>query len=462
MNVDGTLGYRFLLYKCFKGGEMSSSISQDFKMGSLLKFAFPSMIMMMFMSLYAIVDGVFISRYVGSDALSASNIVFPVITIVIAVGVMLATGGSAVVARKMGEGNIIEARKDFTMLTILGFSFGVVVLVVGNIWIEPIVKLLGATPRLLSDCISYLSVLLYFTPLYMLQMLFQTFLVTAGRPNLGLGATIAGGVANIVLDYIFMGPMNLGVLGAAFATGIGQAIPAIIGFIYFFFCKEELYFVTPQFHKKVLKETCFNGSSEMVSNLATSVVTFLFNIIMLKMKGEEGVAAITIALYGQFLFNSLYMGYSMGVAPVISFNYGKKNQKLLKNVVKICFGFITLSSILILSLSLLTNQFVVEIFSQKGSKTYEIAVAGCFLFSFNYLFSGINIFSSSMFTALSNGKISAIISFMRTFVFLILSILLLPIFIGELGVWLSVPVAEFFTIFIAIGFILYNRKKYNY
>lgn len=441
---------------------MSSSISQDFKMGSLLKFAFPSMIMMMFMSLYAIVDGVFISRYVGSDALSASNIVFPVITIVIAVGVMLATGGSAVVARKMGEGNIIEARKDFTMLTILGFSFGVVVLVVGNIWIEPIVKLLGATPRLLSDCISYLSVLLYFTPLYMLQMLFQTFLVTAGRPNLGLGATIAGGVANIVLDYIFMGPMNLGVLGAAFATGIGQAIPAIIGFIYFFFCKEELYFVTPQFHKKVLKETCFNGSSEMVSNLATSVVTFLFNIIMLKMKGEEGVAAITIALYGQFLFNSLYMGYSMGVAPVISFNYGKKNQKLLKNIVKICFGFITLSSILILFLSLLTNQFVVEIFSQKGSKTYEIAVAGCFLFSFNYLFSGINIFSSSMFTALSNGKISAIISFMRTFVFLILSILLLPIFIGEPGVWLSVPVAEFFTIFIAIGFILCNRKKYNY
>lgn len=462
MNVDGTLGYRFLLYKDFKGGNMNHSISQDFKMMSLLKFALPSMVMMMFMSLYAIVDGVFISRYVGSDALSASNIIFPVITIVIAVGVMLSTGGSAVVARKMGEGKVKEARTNFTMLTLLGFLFGGFVLVLGNIWIVPIVKMLGATPRLLSDSISYLSVLLYFTPLYMLQILFQTFLVTAGRPNLGLGATLAGGIANIVLDYVFMGPMNLGVLGAALATGIGQAIPALIGILYFFFFREELYFVTPHFDKIVLKESCLNGSSEMVSNLATSVVTFLFNIIMLKMKGEEGVAAITIALYGQFLFNSLYMGYSMGVAPVISFNYGKKNKKLLKKVIKICVGFITVSSIIVLMISLATNQLVVEIFFPKESRTYEIAVAGCFLFSFNYLFSGINIFSSSMFTALSNGKISAIISFMRTFVFLILSILLLPIFMGESGVWLSVPVAEFLTIFIAIGFILSNRKKYNY
>lgn len=441
---------------------MSNSISQDFKMLSLLRFALPSMIMMMFMSLYSIVDGVFISRYVGSDALSASNIIFPVITIVIAVGIMLATGGSAVVARKMGEGNFKEARKDFTMLTLIGFVFGIVALVLGNLWIEPIVKLLGATPRLLSDSISYLSVLLYFAPMYMLQMIFQTFLVTAGRPQLGLWATLVGGIANIILDYVFMVPMNLGVLGAALATGIGQAIPAIVGCIYFSFFREELYFVIPKFRKSVLIETCFNGSSEMVSNLATSVITFLFNIIMLKMKGEEGVAAITIALYGQFLFNSLYMGYSMGVAPVISFNYGKKNYKLLKNVIRICLGFITISSMLILILSLMTNRFVVEIFSPKGSKTYEIAVAGCFLFSFNYLFSGVNIFSSSMFTALSNGRISAIISFMRTFVFLILSILLLPLFMGEPGVWISVPVAEFLTIFIAVGFIVCNRKKYHY
>lgn len=441
---------------------MSHSISQDFKMLSLLRFALPSMIMMMFMSLYSIVDGVFISRYVGSDALSASNIVFPVITIVIAFGIMLATGGSAVVARKMGEGKLQEARKDFTMLTLIGLLFGVLVLIIGNIWIEPIVTLLGATPRLLSDSISYLSILLYFTPMYMLQMLFQTFLVTAGRPNLGLGATLVGGISNIILDYIFMGTMQLGVLGAALATGIGQAIPAIVGCFYFFFFRDDLYFVVPHFDKKVLKEACLNGSSEMVSNLATSVVTFLFNIMMLKLRGEEGVAAITIALYGQFLFNSLYMGYSMGVAPVISFNYGKKNHKLLKNIIRICFGFITLSSVLILILSLISNRFVVEIFSPAGSKTYEIAVAGCFLFSFNYLFSGINIFSSSMFTALSNGKISAIISFMRTFIFLILSILLLPLVLGEPGVWLSVPIAEFLTIFIAVSFVGCNRRKYHY
>lgn len=441
---------------------MSNSISQDFKLFSLLKFALPSMIMMVFMSLYSIVDGVFISRYVGSDALSASNIIFPVITIIIAAGVMLATGGSAVVARKMGEGKSKEARSNFTMLTVISVLFGVTVLVVGNIWITPIVKVLGATPRLLSDSISYLSILLYFTPLYMLQMLFQTFFVTAGRPQLGLGATIVGGIANVVLDYVFMGPMELGVSGAALATGIGQAIPAVVGIFYFLINRNELYFVRPHFDGAVLKESCLNGSSEMVSNLATSVVTFLFNIIMLKLQGEEGVAAITIALYGQFLFNSLYMGYSMGVAPVISFNYGKKNVNLLKRIIKICLGFITVSSVTILIVSLLTNNFVVEIFSPKGSRTYEIAVAGCFLFSFNYLFSGINIFASAMFTALSNGKVSAIISFMRTFVFLILSILIMPVFIGEPGVWLSVPAAEFMTIFIAITFIIYNRKKYHY
>ncbi len=425
-----------------------NSINQDFKLFSLLRFALPSMIMMVFMSLYSIIDGVFISRFVGSDALSASNIIFPVITVIIAVGIMLATGGSAVVARKMGEGRFQEAKSDFTMLVLVGVGFGLVVLLIGNIWINPIVKVLGATPRLLEDSISYLSILLYFAPMYMMQMLFQTFFVTAGVPQLGLGATIAGGVANAVLDFVFMGPMQMGVIGAAIATGIGQTIPAIIGLLYFFINRNELYFVRPHFDGNVLKESCLNGSSEMVSNLATSVITFLFNIIMLKLRGEEGVAAITIALYGQFLFNSLYMGYSMGVAPVISFNYGRKNTTLMKRIIKICVGFIAVSSIVMVAISLMMNNLVVSIFSPKGSRTYEIAVAGCFLFSFNYLFSGINIFSSSMFTALSNGKISAIISFMRTFVFLILSILIMPIFIGEPGVWLSVPFAEFMTVFI--------------
>ncbi len=439
-----------------------NSINQDFKLFSLLRFALPSMIMMVFMSLYSIIDGVFISRFVGSDALSASNIIFPVITVIIAVGIMLATGGSAVVARKMGEGRFQEARSNFTMLVSVGVGFGLVVLLIGNIWINPIVKVLGATPRLLEDSISYLSILLYFAPMYMMQMLFQTFFVTAGVPQLGLGATIAGGVANAVLDFVFMGPMQMGVTGAAIATGIGQAIPAVIGLFYFFLNRKEVYFVRPHFDGKVLKESCMNGSSEMVSNLATSVITFLFNIIMLRLRGEEGVAAITIALYGQFMFNSLYMGYSMGVAPVISFNYGRKNTTLMKRIIKICVGFIAVSSIIMVAISLLMNNLVVSIFSPKGSRTYEIAVAGCFLFSFNYLFSGINIFSSSMFTALSNGKISAIISFMRTFVFLILSILIMPIFIGESGVWLSVPFAEFMTVFIAVSFLLSNRKKYHY
>ena len=441
---------------------MGYSISKDFKFSSLLYFAMPSVIMMIFSSLYAIVDGVFVSRYVGSDALSASNIVFPIITIIIAVAVMLGTGGSAVIARRMGEGKIDSARQGFTFIVMTGIVFGIVVMIVGLVWLKPIVILLGATERLLRDGMIYIGILLVFGPLYVLQLIFQVFFVTEGKPDLGLAVTVVGGISNVVFDYLFMGPMNMGIAGAAIATGIGQAIPAIAGLIYFSLHRKNLYFVKFKIDFGLLKESCFNGSSEMVSNLATSVVTFLFNIIMLKLRGEDGVAAITIALYGQFLFNSLYLGYSMGVAPVISFNYGRKNTRLLKRIVKICLIFMTVSSVSITALSLIGNDLVVGVFVPPGSHTFEIASNGCFLFAFNFLFSGINIFTSSMFTALSNGKISAMVSFLRTFVFLVLSILSMPYIIGEAGVWLSVPIAEAITSIVSISMIVKHKKMYNY
>ena len=441
---------------------MGYSISKNFKFSSLLYFAMPSVIMMIFSSLYAIVDGVFISRYVGSDALSASNIVFPIITIIIAVAVMLGTGGSAVIARRMGEGKIDTARQGFTFIVMTGIVFGIVVMIVGLVWLEPIVILLGATNRLLRDGMIYIGILLVFGPLYVLQLIFQVFFVTEGKPDLGLAVTVVGGIANVIFDYLFMGPMNMGIAGAALATGIGQAIPGIAGLIYFSLHRKNLYFVKFKIDFCLLKESCFNGSSEMVSNLATSVVTFLFNIIMLKLRGEDGVAAITIALYGQFLFNSLYLGYAMGVAPVISFNYGRKNTKLLKRIVKICLIFMTVSSVSITALSLIGNDLVVGVFVPQDSNTFEIASKGCFLFAFNFLFSGINIFTSSMFTALSNGKISAIVSLLRTFIFLVLSILSMPYIIGEAGVWLSVPIAEAITSIVSISMIVKHKKNYNY
>lgn len=441
---------------------MSNSIAKNFKFFSLLRFALPTMVMMIFMSLYSIVDGIFISRLLGTNALSAANIVYPVISIVFAVGIMLSTGGSALIAKKLGEGKEREAREDFSFLTLVSFLFGIAILLIGNIFIEPIVRALGSTDALLPYCVDYLSVSLLLAPAAMLQMMFQTFFVTAGKPLIGLMLTISGGVANMILDYLFMGPFNMGISGAALATGIGELIPAVIGLFYFLFTRHSLYLTKPVVRFQVLKESCFNGSSEMVTNLSTAVVTYLFNITMLKFLGEPGVAAITIVLYGQFLFNALYMGFSMGVAPVISYNHGSQNLPLLKRIFKICIGFISISSILITIMALVSSPVIVEIFTPIGSATYDIAKTGFFLFSINYIFAGINIYSSSMFTAFSDGKVSALISFVRTFVLIVLNILLLPYLIGVNGVWLAVPAAEFMTLFLSVYLFYKKRDVYHY
>lgn len=441
---------------------MSNSIAKDFKFFSLLRFALPTMVMMIFMSLYSIVDGIFISRLLGTNALSAANIVYPVISIVFAVGIMLSTGGSALIAKKLGEGKEREAREDFSFLTLVSFLFGIAILLIGNIFIEPIVRALGSTDALLPYCVDYLSVSLLLAPAAMLQMMFQTFFVTAGKPLIGLMLTISGGVANMILDYLFMGPFNMGISGAALATGIGELIPAVIGLFYFLFTRHSLYLTKPVVRFQVLKESCFNGSSEMVTNLSTAVVTYLFNITMLKFLGEPGVAAITIVLYGQFLFTALYMGFSMGVAPVISYNHGIQNLPLLKRIFKICIGFISISSILITIMALVSSPVIVEIFTPIGSATYDIAKTGFFLFSINYIFAGINIYSSSMFTAFSDGKVSALISFVRTFVLIVLNILLLPYLIGVNGVWLAVPAAEFMTLFLSVYLFYKKRDVYHY
>ncbi|MBS6194973.1 MAG: MATE family efflux transporter [Clostridiales bacterium] len=441
---------------------MSNSIAKDFKFFSLLRFAFPTMIMMIFMSLYTIVDGIFISRLIGTDALSAANIVYPVISLVIAVGVMLATGGSAIIAKKLGEGQETEARRDFSFILLVGLLVGIISMAAGNAFIEPIVRILGATDALLDYSIDYLSVLLYLAPACILQLLFQTFFVTAGKPMIGLLLTIGGGIANMVLDYVFMGPMEMGIKGAALATGIGQLIPTVVGILYFTFVRQSLYIVKPRFSGTVLKESCLNGSSEMVTNLSNAVITYLFNIMMLKFLGEPGVAAITIVLYGQFLFNALYMGFSMGVAPVISFNHGGNNEKLLQRIFKICIGFIGGVSIAITVLALIFSPVVVEIFTPKGTETYEIASTGNLLFSINYLFAGLNIFASSMFTAFSDGKTSAIISFVRTFGLIVINILLLPYLIGVNGIWLAVPIAEFMCAFLSVYYFYKKKGDYHY
>lgn len=442
---------------------MRNILSKKFTFWSLLKFTAPTIIMMVVMSLYTMVDGVFVSNLIGENALSAVNIVFPVTSIIIGIAVMFATGGSAVIARKMGEGKGQEAKENFSLIVAVGVTIGIVMLALVLIFINPIIKALGATATLHDYAYDYLKILIVFTPFAILQILFQIFFVTAGEPKLGLFATIAGGIANIILDYIFIVPLNMGIAGAALATGIGYSITAVFGLFYFALNKKgTLYFTKLKFDRKVLVESCFNGSSEMVTNLATAVTTFLFNIIMIKYLGENGVAAITVVLYSQFLLTAVYLGFSTGVAPVLSYNYGEENSTEIKKVFKISMIFIGISSILIFALSIILSPNIVSIFVKMESEVFNIAMNGFLIFAISYLFTGFNIFAASMFTAFSNGKVSAIISFVRTFVFIILGIVLLPQLMGVDGIWLAVPFAEVLTLVISVFYISKLKKVYKY
>lgn len=434
---------------------MAQSIGQKFTPLSLLKFTLPSMVMMVFMSLYMVVDGVFISRLVDSSALSAANIVYPAASVLIAVGVMLAAGGSAVVAKEMGEGKEEAARGDFTFLVVTGLVISVLFTVFTAFFCTQISYALGASDALIQDCNAYLKTIMYFAPASMLQMIFQSFFVAAGKPNLGLLVTVLAGVANAVLDYALMGVIGMGIEGAAIATGLGQLIPAVVGILYFGFGKGTLRLVRFRADFLKLGQACFNGASEMVTNISNAVVTFLFNVIMMRLAGEHGVAAITIILYGQFLFNSLYMGFSMGTAPIISYHFGAQNEKELKNVTGICHKFVVLSSVVVTALSFFLADAVAAVFVTKGSPVYEMAAHGFLVFSISYLFSGYNIFTSSYFTALSDGKTSAVISFARTFVCIVASLLLLPEALGVTGVWLAIPVAEL----ASVGLCMFCKRK---
>lgn len=442
---------------------MSNRLSQNFNAYSLIKFTFPTTIMLIFMSLYQMVDGVFVANFVGENALSAINIVYPVPSVMIAISIMLATGGSAIIAKNMGEKKGQEAKENFSLLILTGFILGIVCLILGLLFLEPLIYMLGATEKLYQYCYDYLRILVLTAPLAVFQMLFQNFFVTAGKPHIGLTMTIVGGCVNIVFDYIFIKICGWGVTGAAVATAMGYTIPAIGGLLYFSINRKgTLYFVKPIFRKRVLLYTCTNGSSEMVNNIAACISTFLFNILMLKYAGESGVAAITVVLYAQFLMTSVFMGFSSGVAPVISYNYGKQNNSQLKNLFKISMRIVLTISVIVFVLSELFSTVIIRVFVAPESAVFQIAKHGFALFSISFLFTGVNIFSSALFTAFSNGKASAIISFLRTFVFLIACLLILPLMLKIDGIWLAVPAAEGFALIVSLYYLIKYRKFYHY
>ena len=428
---------------------MSTSLNQHFTPWALLKFAFPSIIMMIFMSLYTIVDGIFISRFLGSNALSSLNIVFPVINVVIAIATMLGTGGNAIISKYLGEGRDRDARECLTHFTVIGLAISLLLLVLTQIFLTPLCRALGSTDVLLADCRAYLSVSLMFAPACMLQTLFQSYLVTAGMPALGLFLTIGAGILNAVLDYVLILVFPMGIAGAAIATGIGQSVPAVAGLFYFLLSRKGLYFTRFRLHPKELFMACYNGSSEMVTQLSNAVITFLFNLIMLDLAGENGVAAITILLYGQFLFNAFYLGFSIGISPIVGFQYGAGNRKQLLSIYRTSFLFVLASSVALTVIAVLSSTPLVSVFT-RDPETFTLADAGFRIFAFNFLFSGFNIASSGFFTALSNGRVSAIISFLRTLVFIVLSLLTLPRFFEITGAWLAIPVAEFLTLMLAL------------
>ena len=427
---------------------MNHSINQNITPAGLLKFAAPSIIMMVFMSLYTIVDGIFVSRFVGSNALSSVNIVYPVINVAIALSTMLGTGGSAIISRYLGEGKNKRAREALTQFVAVALALSLILLIFSEAFLTAISRFLGASDVLLADCRLYLGASMLFVPACMLQAVFQSFLVTAGRPGIGLLLMTGAGISNMILDYVLIVPCQMGIAGAALATGIGQCIPAVCGLCFFIFTKQELRFCRFTFSVKEILEACYNGSSEMVSQLSNAVITFLFNIVMMSLAGEHGVAAITILLYGQFLFNAVYMGFSIGIAPIVGFQYGAGNREKLRKIYRISFLSVAVSSVVVVAIAIIFSPTIVAIFT-KEQRTWELASAGFRLFAINFLFSGINITSSGFFTALSNGKISALISFSRTLVFIVISLLILPRILGITGAWIAIPVAEFLTLIIS-------------
>lgn len=437
-------------------GPGENVLAQEFSIPALLKFTFPTVLMMVFMGLYTITDTIFVSRLAGTDALAAMNIVCPAVNLMVGIGTMLAAGGNALISRKMGEGKVREVREDFTLLILGGVIVGSVLTAAGQVWMEPIIRGLGASERLAGYCRDYLTILLLFFPAGMLQTLFANLFVTAGKPGFGAALSVGAGTANIFLDYFFMKICGWGICGAAFGTGIGYLIPAGVGVAFFLRDGHTLRFCRPKWKPGVLVESCRNGSSEMVSQMASAVTTFLFNAVMLRLKGEDGVAAVTIMIYVQFLLSTLYIGFSMGTAPIIGFVYGSKDGSKLRRLLRRCFKIVVGSSLLVFVLSAAGGQWLSGVFSPAGTSVHEMTAEGFSVFCISFLFCGANIFISAMFTALSDGRTSAVLSFTRTFGFPTSGILLLPALFGVTGVWMAVPAAE--GLAFVIGAFMYAKN----
>lgn len=437
-------------------------LAQEFTPKSTIKFAIPTTIMMVFLAAYPIADGVFVANFVSENALAAINIATPLIGISIAVALMIASGGNAIIGILLGERRDVEARGFFSFVYALGILIGIVFSLVSVIFCKEIALLLGASEALLDNTATYIRAIGAFTIMGFMQGFALTFMITVGKSQVAFIACILGGVANILLDYVFIVLLDLGIGGAGVATGVGYMVPGLIGLIYFASSRKSvLRFVRPTWNVKDAIAIFTNGISEFIGNVSGSITTFVFNAILLAIAGEAGVTAISIILQVQLIQIAIYSGFSMAVFPIISFKYGEKNGAQLRTVIQTSYVLLFAFSVLIVIASLIFAEQAVGIFIRESSETFAMAVLGFRLFSLNYLFRGVNIFTSSMFTALSDGKVSGIISVCNSLVFILVALFVLPMIgMGLVGVWLAVPVAQLLGV--GVSYYYYKKKREVY
>lgn len=438
-------------------------LSDHFTYKKLLRFTLPSIAMMIFTSIYGVVDGFFVSNFVGKTPFAAVNFIMPFLIILGAFGFMLGTGGSALISKIMGEGKMEKAHSLFSMVICVSILLGIVIAVLGVICIRPIAALLGAEGVMLDNCVLYGRIILAAIPAFMLQQEFQSFFILAEKPQLGLYITVSAGVANMVLDALFMAVFQWGVAGAAIATAISQVIGGVLPLLYFWRPNtSRLKFTRLSFDGKALLRICTNGSSELMSNVSMSLVGMLYNIQLMKYAGENGVAAYGVLMYVCMIFIAAFIGYTIGTAPVISYHYGAGNHSELKSLLKRSLIIVGIFSIGMLILGEVLAKPLSILFVGYDASLLNLTLRGFMIFSFSFLFSGLAIYGSGFFTALNNGLISAAISFLRTLVFQTAAILILPRIWGIDGIWISIVVAEVMAALVTVLFWTGNRKRYHY
>lgn len=440
------------------------ALSEHFDYRKLLRFTLPSIAMMIFTSIYGVVDGIFVSNIVGKAEFTAVNFIMPVLMIIGSVGFMFGAGGSALVSKTLGEGKKEKANSIFSLLVYVSAGLGVLLAVGGFLLMPAIASALGADGVLLDNCVLYGRIVVSAMPMFMLQMEFQSLFITAEKPKLGLFVTVASGVLNMILDWLFMWAFNWGIVGAALATALSQTVGGIVPIIYFLRPNTSLLHLgKTRFDWQAIVKTCTNGSSEFVSQSSMSIVSMLYNYQLKRLAGEDGVAAYGVMMYVNMIFLAIFIGYSIGTAPVIGFHFGAQNKEELKSLRKKSFVIIGITSVVMLAASEILAAPLAGIFVGYDEGLLNLTVRGFRIFSILFIFAGVNIFGSSMFTALNNGAVSALISFLRTLVFQVSAVIVLPIVFSSIdGVWASAVAAELGSFIVTMAFIVGKRKRYGY